>query len=170
MPAMSTIPQPTDWREGRRLRAWDLHQQGWPQKQIAIALGVSAGAVSQWIARGRAGGPEALRNRSHPGATPKLTHEQRQQLPALLKRGAEAFGFVGDVWTQARIASVIKREFGVSYHVDHIGRLLRAIGWSVQKPIERASERNDAAIERWRSEKWPDIKKKPNARAAHSSG
>jgi transposase len=170
MPAMSTISQPTDWREGRRLRAWDLHQQGWPQKQIAVALGVSQGAVSQSIARGRAGGPEALRNRSRPGAIPKLTEQQRERLPDLLKRGAQAYGFVGDVWTQARIATVIKREFGVSYHVDHIGRLLRAIGWSVQKPTLRASERNDAAIERWRSEKWPAIKKKPNTRAEPSSG
>jgi len=136
-----------------------LHQQGWSQKQIAVALGVTQGAVSQWIARGRAGGRDALRNISRPGATPKLTHQQRARLPDLLKRGAEVYGFVGDVWTQARIAAVIKREFDVSYHVDHIGRLLRAIGWSVQKPIERATERNDAAIERWRSERWPAIKK-----------
>jgi transposase len=170
MPTMSTTPQPIDWREGRRLRAWDLHQQGWSQKQIAIALGVTQGAVSQWIARGQVGGRDALRNRSRPGATPKLTLQQRARLPELLQRGAQAYGFLGDVWTQARIATVIKREFGVSYHVDHIGRLLRAMGWSVQKPIERASERNDAEIERWRSEKWPAIKKKPKARGAHSSG
>src|SRR5215208_5979269 len=116
MPVMKTTLQPTDWREGRRLRAWDLHQQGWQQKQIAIALGVSQGAVSQWIARGRAGGRDALRNRSHPGATPKLTHQQRARLPDLLLQGAQAYGFVGDIWTQARIAAVIKREFGVSYH------------------------------------------------------
>jgi transposase len=147
-----------------------LHQQGWSQKQIAIALGVTQGAVSQWIARGRAGGADALRHRSRPGATPKLTQEQRERLPDLLKQGAEAYGFVGDVWTQARIASVIKRAFGVSYHPDHIGRLLHAIGWSVQKPIERASERNDAAIERWRTEKWPAIKKKPKTRSEHWSG
>ena len=108
------MPQPTDWREGRRLRTWDLHQQGWPQKQIAVALGVTQGAVSQSIARGRAGGPDALRNRSRPGAIPKLTEEQRERIPDLLKRGAEAYGFVSDVWTQARIATVIKREFGVS--------------------------------------------------------
>lgn len=170
MPAMNTTSQPTDWREGRRLRAWDLYQQGWQQKQIAIALGVTQGAVSQWIARGRAGGSDALRNRSRPGATPKLTTQQCEQLPALLKRGAQAYGFVGDVWTQARIASVIKREFGVSYHPDHIGRLLHSIGWSVQKPIERATERNDAAIERWRSEQWPALKKRPKTRAARSSG
>ena len=170
MPTMNTTPQPTDWREGRRLRAWDLHQQGWPQKQIAVALGVTQGAVSQWIARGRAGGADSLRNRSRKGATQKLTQEQRERLPDLLKRGAEAYDFVGDVWTQARIAIVIKREFGVSYHVDHIGRLLHAIGWSVQKPIERATERNDAAIERWRTEKWPAIKKKPKTRTERWSG
>jgi transposase len=46
----------------------------------------------------------------------------------LLNQGAEAHGFVGDVWTQQRIAIVIKRIFGVSYHPDHIGRLLRSIG------------------------------------------
>jgi len=170
MLSMSTIPQPTDWREGRRLRAWELYQQGWPQKQIAAALGVSEGAVSQWLRRARTAGVAALRKRTRSGAAPKLTTAQRQALPDLLKQGAEAHGFVGDVWTQARIAMVIKREFGVSYHPDHIGRLLRSIGWSVQKPTPRASERNDAATLRWRSEKWPAIKKKPNARAARSSG
>ncbi|HJZ48641.1 MAG TPA: IS630 family transposase [Roseiflexaceae bacterium] len=162
--------KPTDWREGRRLRAWELCQEGWPQKQIAAALGVSAGAVSQWIARGTAGGGEALRTQPRSGARPKLSQQQRQQLPDILCRGAQAYGFVGDVWTQERIATVVKREFGVSYHPDHIGRLLRAIGWSVRKPVERASERNDAAIERWRSEKWPEIKKKPSARAERWSG
>ena len=97
MLVMKTTPQPTDWREGRRLRAWDLYQQGWPQKQIAVALGVTQGAVSQWIARGRAGGADSLRNRSRKGATAKLTQEQRERLPELLKRGAEAYDFVGDV-------------------------------------------------------------------------
>ena len=162
--------EPTDWREGRRLRAWDLHEQGWPNKQIALALGVTEGAVSHWLKRGIEGGREALRNRPRLGATPKLTAEQRALLPSLLKRGAPAYGFVGDVWTQRRIVELIRREFGVGYHHDHIGRLLHAIGWSVQKPIERASERNDAAIEHWRTEKWPAIKKKPTTRDEPSCG
>jgi transposase len=170
MQDMKQSPQPMDWREGRRLRAWELYDQGWSQKQIAAALGVSKGAVSQWVARGKAGGVDALRNRPRSGATPKLSDEQRQQLPALLHRGAPAYGFSGDVWTQKRVATVIKREFGVSYHPDHIGRLLRAIGWSVQMPIERASERNDAAIERWCTQTWPALKKKPSAKGERSSG
>src|SRR5690242_4461895 len=118
MTGMKSTTQPRDWREGRRLRAWVLHEQGWKQRAIAEALGVTQGAVSQWIARGKAGGVEALRNRKSPGAPRRLTSEQREQLPRLLERGAQAFGFRGDIWTRARIAAIIKREFGVSYHRD----------------------------------------------------
>jgi transposase len=152
---------PQDWNEGRRLRAWELHQFGWSQTRIADALGVTQGAVSRWIARATSGGVEALRTRQPPGAIPRLSEQQRTQLLVLLKQGAEAHGFVGEVWTQARIAALIKRTFGVSYHRDHIGRILRELGWSVQKPQEQASERNDEAIAQWREESWPEIKKKP---------
>lgn len=141
MQCMSKTPQPKDWHEARRLRAWELSQQNWAQKQIAIALGVSEGAVSQWIKRGREGGIEMLRNKPRPGAKPKLTAPQRAQLPELLARGAPAFSFIGDMWNQERIVAVTKREFGVSYHHDHISRLLRSIGWSYKKPIERISTR-----------------------------
>ena len=138
--------RPKEWREERRLRAWDLKQRGWSQQAIAEALGVTAGAVSQWMRRGREGGVEALRRRPLPGAPPKLTVEQRVQVPVLLARGAEAYGFRGEVWTAKRVATVIRREFGVRYHPNHVGKLLRAAGWSVQKPITRASQRNEVAI------------------------
>ena len=157
---METSAQPNDWREGRRLRAWALHEQGWKQCAIADALGVTQGAVSQWIARGKAGGIEALRNRKPPGAPRRLTKAQRESLPLLLARGAEAFGFRGDIWTRARIAAVIKREFGVSYHPDHIGRLLSEVGWSVQKPTSRATQRDEGAIAQWREERWLALKKR----------
>ncbi len=167
---MKPTVQPKDWREGRRLRAWELHQQGWKQKDIAAALGVTQGAVSQWMRRGRAGGVAALRTRTSPGAPPRLTSDQLALLPVLLARGAPTFGFIGDVWTRARVADVIKREFGVAYHPDHIGRLLRAVGWSVQKPVERATQRDEAAIAAWREERWPVIKKKRSRKTAPASG
>jgi transposase len=157
---MKKKDRPTDWREVRRLRAWELHEEGWQQCQIAEALGVTAGAVSQWLKRAREGGVDALRARVAPGPTPRLTAEQREQLPELLKRGAEAYGFRGELWTSARVAEVIRREFAVSYHRDHVGRILRECGWSVQKPVRRASQRDEGAIERWRSERWPEVKKR----------
>jgi transposase len=161
---------PTDWREGRRLRAWELKQQNWTQQAIADALGVTAGAVSRWMRRAREGGVEALRRRVAPGPSPRLTDEQREQLPLLLAQGAEAFGFRGAVWTAKRVTTVIRREVGVRYHPNHVGNLLRAAGWSVQKPIRRAGQRNEAAIEAWRTERWPALKRGPTGKAGPSSG
>ena len=143
-------PKKADWREERRKRAWKLKEEGWQQKDIARALGVSEGAVSHWVKRGREGGTEALK--AHP------------------PKGAEAYGFRGDVWTASRVTEVIKRTFGVRYHRDHVGRLMREAGWSRQKPVERASQRNEEAIKKWSEERWPDIKKKPKRRELPSSG
>ena len=108
--------QATNWREGRRLRALELKERGWKQTQIADALGVTEGAVSQWMKRAREEGVEGLRHKPPPGATPRLSDQERAKLPELLAQGAEAYGFRGDVWTCERVAEVIRREFGVSYH------------------------------------------------------
>jgi len=168
---MNTSKRPADAGEWRRQRAWQLHQQGWWQKDIAAALGVSRAAVCQWLKCAReGGGVEALRSRPHPGGPAKLTAEQRAQIPALLARGAEAYGFGGDVWTAKRIADVIWRTFGVRYHPDHVGRLLRQAGWSVQRPIQRATRRDEAAIRRWREERWPAIKERQARKGTRSSG
>ncbi len=152
--------QPQNWREARRIQAWKLKQKGWKQQDIAEALGVTPGAVSQWMKRVEEGGVEALQHRPPPGIKSRLSQEQQQRLLSLLAQGAEKHGFRGDVWTQPRVARLIKREFGVSYHPRHMGRLLKSLGWSNQKPEQRASQRNDAAIETWRAETWEDVKKK----------
>src|SRR5918999_4832216 len=161
--------QATNWREGRRLRAWELHQKGWKQQAIAEALGVTQGAVSQWLKRAKEGGVASLPHRPPPGAAPRLSPEQRAQLLALLSQGAEALGFQGDVWTQPRVATLIRDRFGVSYHPAHIGRSLKACGWSSQKPVHRASQRNEAAIQRWKEERWPEIKKRWSLRTSLGS-
>lgn len=160
---------PRDWREGRRFRALELPEAGWIGERIAEALGVTAGAVSQWLSRARAGGREALRTHPPPGPKAKLTAEQRAALPELLAKGAEAYDFVGDVWTAKRVAVVIKRVFGVRYHPAHLSRLLRQEGLSVQQPVVRATQRNEAAIAAWQAEHWPALEAKPTMRVARSS-
>ncbi len=150
----------TDWREGRRLRAFELKQEGWKQREIADALGVSKGAVSQWMKRAEHEGVEGLVRKPPPGTPPRLGEEQRAKLPELLARGAMAHGFRGEVWTCARVAEVIrKEEFGVSYHPAHVSRLVRALGLSLQKPARRAIQRDEEAIRRWKEERWPELKK-----------
>jgi|SRR5215208_3285216 len=139
----------TDWREGRRLRAaFELRQEGRSQQDIARALGVvgKSAAVSQWMKRAReGGGKEALRKRSSPGATPRLSADRCDRLPGLLEKGAVAHGFGGEVRTCRRVAQVAKREFGVGYHPAHVGRILKRPGFSLQEPDRPADQRDEDA-------------------------
>ena len=154
--------QPQDWREARRIRAWELKEAGWKPIRIAEALGVTRGAVSQWFKAAEVGGVEALRKRTGGGPKPGLSETDLKRLEQLLTQGAQAHGFRGEVWTRARVGEVIKREFGLVYTPEHVGNLLKKIGWSRQKPLKRASQRNEGAIEQWRNEKWAGLKKKPS--------
>ncbi|HEY7063472.1 MAG TPA: IS630 family transposase [Chloroflexota bacterium] len=144
-------------QEWQRLRAWALHQDGWTGRAIARALSVTPGAVSRWLKRARAEGSDALRRRTAPGPCPRLSPEQQAQLTDLLAQRAEAFGFLGAVWTTKRVAWLIASEFGVRYHPAHVSRLLRAVGLSVQKPLRRATQRDDAAITAWEQEGRPAL-------------
>ena len=166
----TTTRSPRDWREGRRLRAWELHQQGWSGKQIAEALGVTQGAVSQWLTRARGGGVAALHAQPPPGPTPRLTAAQRIELVVLLQQGAEAHGFLGQVWTTKRVAAVIRTAFGVSYHPAHVSRLLRTLPWTVQQPVRRATQRNEATIAAWTTEQLPALEKKRRTKTGRSCG
>jgi len=165
---MSTknLPQ-TDWREQRRLQALKLHASGWRQNKIAEALGVSEGAVSQWISKAETQGVEALRHQPPPGRPSKLSAEQLAQLPDLLAKGPEAFGFRGQVWTTERVAHLILQVFGISYHPAHCSRLLRDLKHSQQKPIQKATQRDESAIQTWKEQQWDALKKSQRRKTNH---
>jgi len=150
--------------EARRRRAVALLDRGLGVREVARQIGCSPSSVSRWQAEVRAGGPDALRARPAPGRPPRLTSRQRAKLLKLLLKGATAHGFSTDLWTLPRVATVIARTFGVKYHPAHVWKILRAEGWSCQKPERRARERDEAAIQRWRAERWPHIKKRPPRR------
>ena len=153
-PNLSTF---ADWKEWRRMRSLALKQEGWSQRAIAEALGVSEPAVSQWLATARQGGADALRAHPAPGPTCRLTPDQQRLIPEFLWHGAEAYGFRGEVWTCARVALVIWEELGVRYHKGHVGKLLKQLGWTPQLPIRRAIQRDEPAIRHWRAEVWPEL-------------
>jgi transposase len=157
---VQTARRAHDWREGRRLRAWELKEQGWPQRRIAEALGVTESAVSQWCTRARAAGVAGLLHRSPPGAAPRLSPEQQARIPALLQRSPAEYGFAGEVWTGKRVAVLLWEAFGVRYHPAHVSRLVRAVGCRLRKPMQRASQRHEAAIAAWRAERWPALERK----------
>jgi transposase len=115
-----------------------------------------------WHARWRAGGLDALRSRGPTGPAPKVSDAQLRQVEQALLEGAAANGFVGELWTLDRIATVIERLSGVRHHPAHVWALLHhRLGWSVQRPTRRAAERDQAAIDRWVKEDWPRILQTP---------
>lgn len=150
-------PKPHDWREWRRFRAWDLDRRGWRHCAIAEVLDVSDRAVRRWLERAHSEGPQSLRSHCAPGRPPRLTPGQRQLIPDVLWHGAEAYGFRGEVWNCARVASVLNEEFGVAYHPGHVSRILKDLGLTPQVPITRAIQRDEDEIRRWQREAWPGL-------------
>jgi transposase len=145
--------------EARRKIAARLFAQGKSVTEVAAVVGSSKSSASRWKEAWSRGGVEALRPKPHPGAAPKLKAQQQKELLAALKEGPCHWGYALAGWTGPLVRDLIQRLFGVKYHVNYIGTLLRGLGWSPQKPERRARERNKRAIARWRRETWPRLKK-----------
>lgn len=149
------------WQEPRRRQAIELIRRRWTQTETAKAVGVTQGAVSQWVQAYRRGGLRGLRSIPRPGAPRRLSCAQRDRIPELLWHGAEAYGFRGDLWTCRRIAVVIEREFGVHYHPHHVARIMWELKWTPHQPVPRATQRNEVEIRAWRQHRWVELKKSP---------
>jgi transposase len=156
-------PSPQDdraAREARRLRAAELFAQGRTQAEVAHQLGVSRQSAHVWHARFTQGGVDALRSRGPTGPDPKLSAAQLAKVEQALLAGAMANGFDTDLWTLERVAVVITQLTGVRHHPGHVWSILRhRLGWTLQRPKRRASERDEEAIARWVQQEWPRIKK-----------
>lgn len=149
--------------ERRRRRAIELLERGFQPVEVASQLRVDRRSVRRWKAAYLKGGEAAIQAQPAPGRPSALDDKAKARLERILLKGAKAAGFPTDLWTCSRVADVIVERFGVEYHVDHIGRLLRGMGWSPQKPTRRAVERDEAAIKRWAKSDWPRVKKTPRA-------
>lgn len=147
--------------ESRRRRAVALLKEGLMPVEVAERLGVDRRSVRRWRRAVREGGSAALASKPVPGRPSKLDVRQLQKVERILLAGARKQGFSSDLWTCPRVAEVIRRRCGVSYHVDHVCRVLHALGWSPQKPQRRAAERDEEGIAGWIRKEWPRIKKKP---------
>ena len=149
-----------DFLEDRRRRALALVDSGCSLNEAGRRVGCNASSVMRWYQARKRGGVAALRVRYSPGRPRRLSLRQRQRLVTLLLKGPLAQGYSTNLWTTARIAELIQREFQVNYHPDHVGRLMHSLKWSHQKPKRRAVERDEAAIEDWKRKHWPRIKKR----------
>jgi transposase len=156
-----------EW-EQKRLIAANMFELDLETKVIAQALGVDDQTVRRWRRLFKAGGREALRSGRSGGRPPRLDDTQKVRLAEMLVGTPAQCGFDRHLWTQRLIADLIEREFGVSCHHDHVGVILKRLGFTHQKPQRRARERDEARIEAWRREAWPDLLKKASRTTAWS--
>lgn len=155
--------------EKRRLKAAQLFDQGLSRAAVAKRLGVAFESANRWHKAWQRAGVGGLRKAGRAGRKPKLEPFQLLAVEAALQRGPEALGYVTKLWTLPRVAELIAQQTGVSFHPAHVGRVLRRLGWSCQKPARRALERDEAKIRHWKRYRWPALKKKPAARGEPSS-
>jgi len=153
----------------RRLRAAQMFKTGKTQAEVAKALGVSRQSASRWAEQFLAGGAARLYGAGRAGRRPKLAAAQLAAVAAALRQGPQAHGFATQLWTLPRVALVVARVAGATYHPGHVWRLMPQLGWSLQRPARQAKERNPVAVRQWVNERWPGLKKKPGANAAGSS-
>jgi transposase len=145
--------------EVRRRIAARLLLKGVRIREVGRLVGASSSSVKRWKDALDQGGLDALHSKPSPGREAYLSESDREVLLEILRQGPLVAGYDTEQWTCPRVGEVIEYHFGVQYHVDHVWRVLRALGWTCQKPEQRARERNEAAIERWRDKDWPRIKK-----------
>ena len=127
--------------------------------EVSRYLGVSRATVGEWAKTIEVKGIGGLRKRKAAGSASKLSNPQKEKLKKKLDRGALASGFPTDRWTLERVQKLIKKEFGVIYHLNYLNRLLRKLGFSPQKPLPQAVEQEKELVEAWLQGDWPRIKK-----------
>ena len=152
--------------ERTRLRAARMFEHGTSQAEVARRLGTSRQNAHRWYRKWQHGGRAALRAAGRAGRTPKLDARARRKVERALLQGALAHGFDSDLWTCKRVVIVIERLTGVRHHPSHAWRILRAMGWTLQRPERRAAERDEDTIARWVTQDWPRIRQNARRRGA----
>ena len=155
--------------EKRRLLGARLLRQGVHPAEVARQVGVHRQSVSRWERQLERGGMRALKQAGRAGRKARLRPEDLRRIERGLKRGPQALGYETSLWTSWRVGHLIEQECGVKYHPTQAWRILRQLGWSCQRPVGRALERDEEKILRWKQKRWPEIKKKPRKKAVRSS-
>lgn len=146
--------------EARRFKAVAYFKEGKSQIWVARHFNVSRPTAHEWYWKWNKQGVRGLKATKPPGVSPKLNRSQLSKGEKILVKGPLFSGYSTALWTLPRIAKIIKKETRVSYHPGHVSKLLHALGWSSQKPVRRARERDEKAIANWKRNIWPAIQKK----------
>ncbi|MFE5753841.1 winged helix-turn-helix domain-containing protein [Streptomyces massasporeus] len=146
-------------RESVRLQAAELFGREIKPSEVARRLRVSLKSAYRWQPLWRDGCAQALASRGPSGSRCRLSPRCLEKLAGYLEQGLAAHGWVEDqVWTAARVATLIGRKFHVSYSVSGATRLMHRLGFSPQVPARRVAERHEQAVTAWKEATWTELK------------
>jgi len=151
------------YRVARRLHAVLLSHQEHTSGEIARVLGAPRSRVSLWLQQYETHGWEALLEGHRSGRPKELNVVQLSRLDDIIDSGPGAYGFSSGVWTSPMIARVIAEEFAVSYHAGHVRKVLKAMGFSVQRPRRQLAKADPIEQDRWQRYTYPRLKKNRGA-------
>lgn len=149
----------------RRVKGGALLDEGMSQAEVARRVGVSRESVRRWAAMS----PTELNKVRTLGRPSRLKAAERERLREILLAGPKAAGFQTELWTVPRVRRTIAQRLGLKFSTVHVWRLLGQLGFSPQKAVSRARERDENKITQWKNQDWPRLKKKPGGKAAQSS-
>jgi transposase len=146
------------WRRGKAVSSY---LAGEKVMSLAAQLDVTRGSINRWLQWFDRKGTDGLRSRKAPGAAPRLSQAQKDELAKVIEAGPQSAGFSSGMWTGPMIGDLIRKRFGVRYHNHHVPRLLNKMGFSVQRPRKRLARADAERQALWLKEQFPAIKKKP---------
>jgi transposase len=146
-------------RVARRLHAVLLSHQRHTSGEIARLLDAPRSRVSLWLQQYETHGWQALLEGHRCGRPKELGAAQLSRLDDIIDSGPAAYGFSSGVWTSPMIARIIAEEFAVSYHAGHVRKLLKGMGFSVQRPRRQLAKADPAEQDRWQRYTYPRLKK-----------
>jgi putative transposase len=149
--------------EERRRKAVRMVLDGTPKEDVSRSVGASITSVNNWCRAyaksGKKNDLDALSASKHTGRPSRMTGAQLDRLGNMLLLGAEHYGYEVDLWTTERVAELIEEKFGITYHPDHVRKILHGMDFSSQKAEGWAREHDEEKVREWVRDVLPDIKK-----------
>lgn len=154
-------------QEALRIRAVKRIRSGESPEIVAQAIGVNRTTVYDWLAKHREGGLSALKERKAPGRQPKLDGKKIKWLfDVLTQKNPQQLKFEFALWTREMIQKIIKDQFGIRLSLPSIGRLLAQLGFTCQKPLYKAIQKNESLVREWLRKVFPQIKSRARVEKA----
>jgi transposase len=145
--------------EEERVRAVQLMESGKSPEMVAEFLGVSRSSVFDWQKKYREGGLAALSTRFASGRPTVLSDKQMMSLYTMIVgKDPRQYSLGFALWTRKLVADLIEQKFGVRLSLPTVGRILKKLGMSAQRPLYRAYQQDPEKVRIWKEQTYPAIR------------